>query len=188
MSRYRNFKRFIKTHREIHRMAKTIAILYGVLYYVSAGYIQFSEVTGYKQLFVSNPLNIAVKMRAPFLWEAIAEFQVPPFFIIRLAPVNLLLMLLLIWLVYLNLSLFITSVRFPRVCQLTRNKGRLAALFPALLTGFSCCAPTVIIMFVGVLGAFSSTLVLIFAWLIPISILLLVIGIVQGLTSLHLHY
>ncbi len=169
-------------------MAKTIAILYGLLYYFTAGYIAFESVTKYKQVFVSNPLTSALKMRAPFLWESIAEFRIPPYFILRLSPFNIVLMLLLIYLVYLNIALFVISVRYPRVCQLTRNKGRLVALIPALFTGFSCCAPTLIIMLVGVLGAFSSTMILIFSWAIPISILLLMYGIFQGFKQLHLHY
>lgn len=188
MSRGRSLKRFMKEHREIHRIAKTIAVLYGLVYYFSAGFLRFELVKVYKQVFVPEVGGMIFKMRAPFLWESIALFEIPPFIVLYISPMNLLLMLLLMWLVYKNLILFITGIRYPRVCQLTRNKGKLAALLPALFTGFSCCAPTVLIMLAGILGGFGATLLIVFRWAIPFSIVLLVYGIVQGYKSLHLHY
>lgn len=187
MSRLFRFKRFLREHRDIHRMSKGIAILYGILYYIAAGFIQIRSVDSYKQLFVNEIVTTATKMRGPLLWLSVAEFQMPPFLILRLSPLNLLVMFMVMWFVYYNVGFLVVSSRFPRICQLVRNKGRIGAMFPLLLTGIGCIAP-MIIMVIGLADTLASSLLLVFAWLIPISLFMLVVGIIQGLIDLHLHY
>lgn len=188
MSKGRSFKKFIKEHREIHKMAKIIAIIYGIVYYISTGYLSFERIKVYDQTFAKNFLETIVDMASPFLWKPVAFFEIPPMIRLQISPINIGIMLLLTYLVYKNLLLFITSVRYPRVCQMTREKGLVFALIPTLFAGITCVAPIAAVFILNLLGIRSNVFIEMLQWAIPISLLLLIYGVHQGYQKLHLHY
>jgi hypothetical protein len=123
-------------------------------------------------------------MRAPFLFEPVISISFPPNISILISPINVGLMIILMILIYFNFSILFISIFKPKHCQIKRKSGRIITILPAFLTGFACCVPTFIIAWVGVLGTFSSTVILFTRWAIPISIILLIYGISEGLKKI----
>ncbi|MGH2452443.1 MAG: hypothetical protein ACRDF5_01595 [bacterium] len=113
---------------------------------------------------------------APYAYEPVAALYLTPRLVILLAVPNLLLGLLLAILVGVNLSLAVHQFRAQYACRRSTVSGFLGSL-PSLLTGFTCCVPTVAI----VLGANSVlALIALRVYLIPVSIALLAGGAVWG--------
>jgi hypothetical protein len=72
-------------------------------------------------------------------------------------------------LVGLNLALSYLAVTQPRSCGVGASAGAVAGI-PALLAGSTCCAPVVVLV-LGIQA--TGTLITVFAWLLPVSVLLL---------------
>jgi hypothetical protein len=102
---------------------------------------------------------------------ALLEFGVGTW---EFSPVNTLLGLFIAVLVGLNLALSYLAVRQPRSCGVGASAGLVAGV-PALFAGSACCAP-VIFLVLGIQA--TGTLMTAFAWLLPVSIALLLVTLV----------
>lgn len=126
--------------------------------------------TGETTLFVvDEPLARATQRVAPYQYEPIALVAAGP---VRLlfSPVNTVLGATLGVLVGANLALSWVAYRGPQACGLSPGAGTVAGV-PALLSGFACCGPTILLV-VGVQA--SAGIVSAFQWLVPVSAVALV--------------
>jgi hypothetical protein len=119
---------------------------------------------------------------APFVWEPIVA--VYPFRSVALfiSIPNLLLGLLLGTLVALNMAVAIARARL--VVAMKKSGGFLSgflASLPALLTGFACCVPTVILALGSLAAAFTVAAVTVAPYFLPLAVLALVGNLVWGL-------
>lgn len=118
---------------------------------------------------VDDPLSLMFQQGpGQFSYEAIAlvELGVATW---AFSPINTAIGLVLAVLVGVNLALTYLAVTQPKACGLGAGSGVLASV-PALLAGSACCAPVIAI----VLGLQLSGVVLsAFAWLLPVSLVLL---------------
>lgn len=183
--RLRTVAKLIRKDAIILRTSLMVSALYGVLYYLGTGYIQINNATGLRVTVVTNWSEMIWRTRGPFLWEPIMSIDLFRLGVLISVP-NLLFGFLLVLLVFGNLSIVLLSIRHPTVCTVnTMAKGRtLTALIPALFTGFGCCAPTVIILWVSLFGSVSSLMVIAFRWLMPLGLFLLTISLIAGYRSI----
>lgn len=105
----------------------------------------------------------------PFSFEPIAILTVGP--VTYLFSLNTVIGLLVATLVGLNLSVSYLVWRQPSACGIGSQSAGLLAGIPALLSGTACCGP-VILLVVGLEA--TGTLLTVFEFLRPVSILLLV--------------
>jgi len=116
---------------------------------------------------------------APFSYEPIAAVYLARRVAVFLAVPNLLLGLLLGALVGLNLAVAVMHYTSLRACP--RPGVGLFGTLPSLFTGFTCCVPTVALA----LGANSAlALIALRSYFIPVSLLLLILGLLWGATRL----
>lgn len=181
----KSFHAFIRKNPRIVVPSVLISILYACFYYVSLSYTRF--VSG-QALWLSLPnwYDKLFKLRAPFLFEPLFRWRTGIGIEIDIAPLNVAIAIILAVLVFYNVFLLILSIKMPKVCKISSKSGRMVAMLPAFLTGFACCAPTFVIMWVGVLGTFSSVLISLARWTLPLGFVLLTLGIVKSLQKLDL--
>jgi hypothetical protein len=110
---------------------------------------------------------------APFVWEPIGALYLIPSVALFLSVPNLLLAVLLGMLVGLNMAVAIARsvVRVKRDRDFAR--GFLASL-PALLTGFTCCVPTIVLALGSLSAAFSVAAIALAPYFLPFAALALV--------------
>lgn len=113
---------------------------------------------------------------APFVWEPIAAIYLFHPVALFLSVPNLLLALLLGALVGLNLTAAIARARLTTSGIKRGSVRSLAASLPALLTGFTCCVPTVILA-LGSLAAGSAVAAIAVApYFLPLAAVFLVLN------------
>lgn len=170
----------------IQKIGLILSMVYGVIYYWSAGFIQIRQGLSFDLLIVPKPLELMWQIRGPFLWEPIMQVNLPYLGSIMLAIPNSLIAILLSLLVYGNLVVVLIGLRHPNQCRLSRlNQGAsIVHLLPALFTGFACCAPTALILWVSIFGSVSSVLLITFRWLLPLGLLLLTYGVIRGYNTI----
>jgi hypothetical protein len=120
-------------------------------------------------VLVDDPLTRATERIAPYQYEPVALVAAGPVELL-FSPVNTLLGLVLGALVGANLALSWVAYRGPEACGLSPGAGTVAGV-PALLSGFACCGPTILLV-VGVQA--SAGILAAFQWLVPISAVALV--------------
>jgi len=184
--RYRKIKNALQMDPFIHRVSIITSLVYGIIYYWTAGYIALNPGTSSGVMWVEDIQGLMWQMRGPFQWEAIALFSLPKFVHIWLSVPNILVAITLVFLVCSNLVLILIAFRHPRICKI--RKGRKShsfiALLPALFTGFSCCAPTAIILWVSLFGSVSSVMLTALRWFLPLGLVMLTFGIIAGYRSI----
>jgi hypothetical protein len=106
--------------------------------------------------------------RSPWYFEAVASLEAG-YLVLLLSPLNLVLASLLGLLLASNLHGAL-ALRQQRTCSKAATAAWNAGLWPALLAGGACCAPSLLLL-LGIpgLGAFIG----LFAWLLPLSLALL---------------
>ena len=184
-----NFKALQKTLRDdpyILRLSLFLSIVYGLVYYWSTGFIIFRRGLALDSMTASDPTALLWQMRGPFLWEAIAQLNLPILGTLMLSVPNLLIAFLLTLLVYSNLVVVLIGIRHPAYCPINKKRkgSSLVAMLPALFSGFGCCAPTVIILWVSIFGSVSSVMMVAVRWLLPVGLIFLIIGFISGYRSL----
>lgn len=181
-------KKQLRADPFILRLALPLSLVYGLVYYWSAGFISFSSKARFKLNIIHEPLSKLWQNRGPFLWEPIAQVEIPFFGYILISVPNLLLGLILTMLVFANLTLLIMTLRHPSTCSLKSSKksSRLAALFPSLFAGFGCCAPSIALLWLSLFGNVSTLLILASRWMMPLGLLLLIINILYSYKSLRI--
>ena len=119
---------------------------------------------------------------APFVWEPIVALYPIRSVALFISVPNLLLALLLGTLVALNMAVAIARARLV----LSGNnhggfiRGFLASL-PALLTGFACCVPTVILALGSLAAAFTVAAITIAPYFLPVAAVALTANLLWGL-------
>ncbi len=110
-----------------------------------------------------------IEQRGPWQFEALALVEAG-YLVLLLSPLNLLLAGLLGLLLAANLHGAL-ALRQKRACSARAQAAWGLGLWPALLAGGACCAPSLLLL-LGIpgLGAFVG----LFAWLLPLSLLLLI--------------
>jgi hypothetical protein len=119
---------------------------------------------------------------APFVWEPIVALYPIRSVALFISVPNVLLALLLGTLVALNMAV---SIAPAKLVVAGKNSGGFASGFlaslPALLTGFACCVPTVILAFGSLAAAFTVAAVTIAPYFLPLAALALVGNLQWGL-------
>jgi hypothetical protein len=171
----------IRKDPRIHQLSLATGVLYGLIYYGSAGFISFGHKVNFNLILAPNIRGLIWQSRGPFQWEAIAKLEFLWTDILISIP-NLLIATLLMGLVYANLAVVLIGLRHPKVCRLSKSRQgkKVMALIPALFTGFSCCAPTILILWVSIFGSVSSMMVLAIRWLLPLGLVLLTLTLLTG--------
>lgn len=166
------------------------ALLYGIMvgtvfllvYLISIQHLSFTDP---KKLSFNLADNVGEKifsMRAPFIWEPIISLSILgiQFFI---SPMNIFLGILLSILVFLNISVAVFSYKYRKVCS-AKPGYSLTGVLPAMFTGFACCAPTFIIALAPVLASFTVFFISIQPFLIPFSLLIMIVGLWWSVSKL----
>ena len=139
---------------------------YLLVYLVGLGHLGLGP-SGLELSVVADPLSRAVRLRGPFQWEPVALVVAGPVELL-LSPLNVVLGSLLGVLVGLNLAVSLVAYRGQSACRF--GPGAAAGL-PGVLSGVACCGPTILV----VTGVQASTTVLtLFQWLLPLSVVALV--------------
>lgn len=184
MIKMRKYHKHLNNNPKIKKTSLFISIVYGLLYYYSIGLFRIRDSSRFSFVSVTNILKKSLDMRAPFLWEATMRINLW-YLEIDISLVNILVMVILILLVFLNISLLIVSIKMPKMCRIDKKSYRILSLLPAFFSGFACCAPSLVIMWVGLFGSVSTTLLTFFRWALPLSIILLLFGVYKGISTLE---
>jgi hypothetical protein len=119
---------------------------------------------------------------APFVWEPIVALYPIRSVVLFISVPNLLLALLLGTLVALNMTTAIARAKLVVAVKKRSGfvRGVLASL-PALLTGFTCCVPTVILAWGSLAVAFTAAAITIAPYFLPVAALALTANLFWGL-------
>jgi hypothetical protein len=120
---------------------------------------------------------------APFLWEPVVALYPLPGVALLVSPPNLLLGLLLAALLGANVG--VVLARLGATGSFRRGGGGVVASVPALLSGFACCVPTLVLA-LGALGAtFTVAVIAVRPFFVPLAVLALAANLVWGLRRLR---
>lgn len=147
-----------------------LALLYALLYLYAIGDLDFGRAEWSWQALDWQWSRLLAR-RSGWHFEAVAMLELG-YLVLLLSPANLLLAGALAALLALNLHGAL-ALRARARCTLGQGAASSAGVWPALLAGGACCAPSLLLL-LGIpgLGAFVG----LFAWLLPLSLLLLVLS------------
>lgn len=134
-------------------------------------------------VFIAHDWTVNMwKPIAPLVWEPIAAFYPIRSVALFLSVPNLLLALLLGTLVGLNMAVAIARAKLVVTAKKGGGfvRGFLASL-PALLTGFTCCVPTIVLALGSLATVFTVAGVTITPYLLPVAAVALVGNLLWGL-------
>ena len=119
---------------------------------------------------------------APFVWEPIVALYLTRSVALFISVPNVVLALLFGTLVALNMTVAVARARLMVTVKKGRGfvRGFLASL-PALLTGFTCCVPTVILALGSLAAAFSVAAIAIAPYFLPVAAIALIANLFWGL-------
>lgn len=165
------------TDREGRAVSFGVGFVYLAAYLFALGHLNPGS-GKFDLLVVSDPLARSLERVSLLSFEPIALVELG-IVTLQVAPVNLTLGATLGVLAGLNASLGWLAWRRPS-CGVNQSAGALAGV-PALLSGAACCGPT----FLFVLGVqVTSAAMAAVVWLVPLSVLLLLGGLVLAARSL----
>lgn len=166
-------------HKKALLWSVILSILYALFYQYSIGGLSLSGFgDGFSVMFVDDPLSKIFRQTAPFVWEPLIRVEIAGSLVILMSMMNLLVGGLLSFLVFLNLLVALYTIYVP-TCTIGGGRGvHLFGLLPSFLTGFACCVPTVLIAFGSALTGFNTFFISMRVWLIPVSILLMLAGLI----------
>lgn len=165
----------------LRRVALAAGLLYALIYLAALGHLVISPgSTPFpgEGLFTIVSTDNLWRERAPYNFEPIAVFHPVEGFALFLAVPNLLLAGTLGVLLGLNISLSMYAYATLKVCGVKGSFSGMAASLPAFLTGFACCAPTLLIL-IG--AAFAAGFLALLPVLMPLAITALVLGLAWNL-------
>ena len=119
---------------------------------------------------------------APFVWEPIVALYPIHSVALFISVPNVLLALLLGTLVALNMAVAVARAKL--VVAMKKSGGFVSsflASLPALITGFACCVPTVILALGSLAAAFTVAAIAIAPYFLPLAALALIGNLVWGL-------
>lgn len=148
-------------------LAVTGLYLFAFLYMLNDVLVQTGA--GFSVFVVDSPVETMLQPApGPFLYRPVALLELGVV-VWEFSPLNTLLGAGLALLVGLNMAASYLAVVQPRSCGISASTGAVASI-PALFAGSACCAPAIVL----VLGLqVSGTLITAFTWLLPVSIVLL---------------
>jgi hypothetical protein len=151
-------------------LSGSLGVAYGLLYLFMLGDLDLGR-SGWSWVSLGWDWQRLFAQRGPWHFEPLAGLHLGPL-IVLLSPLNMLLAILLGGLLAVNLNTAL-AIRAQRQCSLLASSAWSAGLWPALLAGGACCAPSLLLL-IGIpgLGAFIG----LFAWLLSLSLLLLVLS------------
>lgn len=155
--------------RDSLAVVAAVALVYLFTYLWAAQDLSYRPDAAPELFVVSDPVGRLLVRTGPASFEAVAVLDTG---VLRLlvSPVNVGIGLVLASLVGLSLGLTYLAVVQPRACGIGAGSGFLASV-PALLSGTVCCGP-VVLLAVGLQA--SGFLMTMFAWLLPVGVVLLV--------------
>ncbi len=159
-----------------------IALIYFILYLNSVGNLLFTADSGFLNLSVVPNWRINIfKSIAPYIWESIAVLRIAGGLSWFISVPNLVLDIFLSALVFLNIA---SAMYSYQVLPIRPGLRGLIGLVPSLFTGFACCVPTFIITLGAISTSFTVCFIEIRQYLVPASVLVLVVNLVWSLMSL----
>lgn len=158
-----------------------VSILYLFIYLISIEHLFLSNQQN-SFFVVNNPLERMFLSRAPFMWEPIASMSFSGIGIF-LSPLNIILGGVLGILVGANIMISVFSYKFRKICNLNSNYSLIGVL-PSMLSGFACCAPTFVIALAPALASFTVSILYIQPFLIPFSIIIMLLGLIWSVSRL----
>lgn len=172
-------KTFLKTlNKKSFTIGTMVYLIYFLLYYWSIDYLNFG-VEGSLMKWAPNWTDLIFKQISTFTFEPVGLIQA--FSIqVYIVPVNIMIGGLLGFLVFMNVTASLYIRELPKQCKIDHKYNGLIGILPSFLTGFACCAPTFLISLSSILGSSVAFLSRLFVWLLPISILLLCLGLYKS--------
>jgi hypothetical protein len=147
-------------------LATTVSYL--LVYLYALGHLA-PGLGGWDLLVVSDPLGKFFEPAlGPLSYRPVARVQLGP--VTYLFSFNTVIGLGIAFLVGLNMALTTLVWRQPAACGIGESSTPLVASVPAVLSGSACCGP-VLFLVLGI--QVSSTMLTLFEWLLPLSVLLL---------------
>ncbi len=178
-----SFLNFLKQNPSIRIPSLLTGVMYGLFYYASIGYL-FIESQSFGIITIPDFSRFIFKTRAPFLWEPTLRIYTGVGLTLDFSVFNTLIVVFLIGVAYLNIALLITSIKMPKICRVGSKSGLAASMVPAFFSGFACCAPTFVILWVGIFGGVATSVLAVLRWGLPLAILLLCLSAWQGISKL----
>lgn len=191
MAKVNNMEKIFRIlkYKKAKRIGLVIGVIYFIFYLYSIGNITIVEMPESLSFRVVDGWQEKIfKPIAPFLWEPIAVFYIYKGVSIFFSVPNFVIALFLSLLVYLNIAVAVYSYSLSKVCQFRQGfKGPLGFL-PSLFTGFTCCVPTFLIALGPVLANFTVFFIKIRQFLIPISFIIMILGLLWSLKRIPPNY
>ena len=167
--------------RRARRAAVAVATAYLLVYLLAVGDVTVSPASDLSRFVDLPSLHVApdwtaklLARRAAFSYEPVLALYPVNHVTVFVAPLDLAMGLLLGALAGLNLAVALRARRASLACRLRGLPGLLGAL-PALLTGLTCCVPTLALA----LGAqFTFALLAVSDWLFPLALVVTSISLV----------
>jgi len=176
----------ILSQRRIFIVFLLILIAYILLYLSATQQLIFTARMGPADSFFAlkilpNWPELIFKSRSPFLFEPIGALYLGHNLKLLLPPPNLLIAGILGTLVAANLATSYYSFRNLGL-RGVRGFGALAGTIPAVLSGATCCAPTIVLV-IGL--QLTSTLATVWSLFVPISFVLLLLALLWSLRKIE---
>lgn len=159
---------FALERRDSRAVAASVTVGYLLTYLWAVRDLSFRPDTAPEFFVVSDPLGVILTRTGPASFEAVALLDIGLFRLL-VSPLNIAVGTVLATLVGMSIALTYLAVVQPKACGIGAGSGVFASL-PALLSGTACCGPIVLIAF-GIQA--SGFLLTLFAWLLPIGVVLL---------------
>lgn len=151
--------------------------IYFFMYYWSINYLNFG-VKGNKVIW-GNIGELIFKRSSTFLFEPVGVLQGLGIQLL-ISPMNILMGLGLGTLVFLNIMATFYIYSLPKQCRIDQKHTGLYGILPSFLTGFACCAPSLLIPIAGLIGGTTVFFTKLFNWFLPISVVLLIYGLYKS--------
>jgi hypothetical protein len=159
--------------RRARRAAAAVTAAYLLVYLLAVGDVTISPANDLARFVTLPSLQVApdwtaklLERRGTFAYEPVLALYPANHVTVFVAPLDLAMGLLLGALAGLNLAVALRARRASRACRLRGLAGLLGTL-PALLTGVTCCVPTLALA----LGAqLTVTLLVVSDWLFPLAL------------------
>lgn len=174
------------------KYAAIIAIFYFFIFLFSLGNLLIAE-AGKKLTYEETP-SIQIlpdwpekmfKEIRPFNYEAIGAIYLTSQFAFLISPMNMLLALVLSVLVGLNVLAVVFGYEQPKLCNYKGHTGILLSL-SSLLTGFSCCVPTFLLLLGSSFAVFTIGAIAVISIFYPLSLIGLTLGFLLSVKKINL--
>ncbi len=168
--------RQVMSSRRSKVTAIIISLVYLMLYFAITGlYSFYPNGAGFSIHILENWPALIFRERAPYNWEPIGILTIGGLDIFLSIP-NLILGLIIGILVGVNIAVSIYTYTHRTLCRIDPSRSVLSAV-PALLTGFACCGPTLLLS----LGIASASITIAFVTILPLFLPVALIGLVGSL-------